>query len=380
VAQDGKGTEGGGDYEFKLPNFDEDAFIHREMVSFKTTAILFVWGIVAALVSWAAFAIIKGETPKGWYVGAALCFGFGALLKTLFRRFGADVSHFKRGNWVGTYLLFFFTWLAFFMVAINPPVSDFSPPQVVMAASPPLQSAGGAVGVTILAVDNAGTPTVDLHLMRGQTEFTDYVRVVDGDREQVLLANATAGTYTLLATATDARGHSTTSNTTFVVGGGLEVLPRSGTLAEGTTLLVNVPGGIPCDSTSYQTGKPCVRRVFLKGSDGQEMLNLEFSSADGNRWRATSSFQGWKTGNNTFTVVAEFLDHYLGAERVAGGQTVAGPFTLNVPVAGGAYQAQNILPQPQGRTLLGPAWGLIGTAGILLGAAVVARQRRHRNA
>src|SRR5205085_1049358 len=68
VAED-KAPEGKGEYEFKLPDFDEDTFIHREMVQFKTTSLLFLWGIVTALVSWAAYALLQGDESSGWLAG-----------------------------------------------------------------------------------------------------------------------------------------------------------------------------------------------------------------------------------------------------------------------------------------------------------------------
>ncbi|HEX2065337.1 MAG TPA: hypothetical protein VHI93_00855, partial [Candidatus Thermoplasmatota archaeon] len=88
----------GSGYEFVPPDFDEDAFVHREMVSFKTTSILFGWGVLAAAASWAAYVAVGG-TDLGWLIGLALCGAFGYALKFLFPRLGADVSHFKRKEW-----------------------------------------------------------------------------------------------------------------------------------------------------------------------------------------------------------------------------------------------------------------------------------------
>ena len=71
------------DYEFIPPDFDEDAFIHKELVSFRTTSILFVWGIVAALVSWAIYGPM-GADRGAWFAGLAVCAAFGFSLKVLY--------------------------------------------------------------------------------------------------------------------------------------------------------------------------------------------------------------------------------------------------------------------------------------------------------
>src|SRR5688572_26885864 len=148
-SKDGKESRGDGkdsDYEFIPPDFDEDAFIHRELVSFRTTLILFLWAIVAAAVSWAAFAGMGGA-DTGWLVGLAIAAAFFLGLKRIFALLKVDIAHFGRKEWLGTAALYFFTWLSFFIIAINPPVSDFAPPRVEVLPAPHAQLADGTVSV-----------------------------------------------------------------------------------------------------------------------------------------------------------------------------------------------------------------------------------------
>ncbi|MFA5944900.1 MAG: hypothetical protein WC876_10595, partial [Candidatus Thermoplasmatota archaeon] len=111
-SKDGKDS----DYEFIPPDFDEDAFIHREMVSFRTTLLLFLWGIVAAAVSWGAFAAMGG-VKTGWLVGLGIAAVFFLGLKSVFTMLKVDIKHFGRREWLGTGALYFFTWLSFFIIA-----------------------------------------------------------------------------------------------------------------------------------------------------------------------------------------------------------------------------------------------------------------------
>lgn len=41
VAKDEANDTKGEEYQFEIPDFDEEAFIHKEMTSFRTTAVLF---------------------------------------------------------------------------------------------------------------------------------------------------------------------------------------------------------------------------------------------------------------------------------------------------------------------------------------------------
>ncbi|MGB1697177.1 MAG: hypothetical protein ACPHK8_02125, partial [Thermoplasmatota archaeon] len=110
-ANDAKGEE----YQFEIPDFDEEAFIHKEMTSFRTTAVLFAWGILAALLSWGIFVAVDGA-KTAWYLGLAVVIGFLYALRIVYPKLNIDVAHFKRREWMGTGFLLFFTWLAFFIL------------------------------------------------------------------------------------------------------------------------------------------------------------------------------------------------------------------------------------------------------------------------
>ncbi|MFO1532333.1 MAG: hypothetical protein ABR562_01320 [Thermoplasmatota archaeon] len=366
-------------YEFVPPDFDEDAFIHREMVEFKTTVIRTLWAVLAAAAAWAAFVLLKGDPKAAWPAGLAICLAFGLALKPLFQRF-TDVTIYKRMDWVGTGLMFFLTWLALFVVAVNPPVTDISPPQVLVSADPPIQAEGGQVMVNFLASDNAGHPTYTLELTRDGVTVPAPVATKDAkhDHYGVLLASPTTtpGHYNAKVTATDGRGHTSSGQANFTIQPDfLSVrLPPGGNLTPaGEDVFVQVAAK-PCTLSA----PPCLRTVFFTSGPDGEPVPFEY---DGTRdgWFAAAKFSHWKTGANTGHIEADFMDHYQGPARVEG---IPGPeplvskesYTLNVQPPAERHDVE-VLPTAAPQQVPIPAYGLFGVMASILGAAMVVRRR-----
>lgn len=359
------------DYEFTAPDFDEASFIHKEMVSFRTTAILFVWGIIAAAVSWGLYFV---QPAMGWVLGLGVCALFGVALKVLFPRLGADIAHFKRREWTGVGFLFFFTWLSFFLVAVNPPVTDIAAPHVFLDAMP-AQQAGGNVVVEMLATDNAHLVAQELRVERIGTGTTNATveDLGNGHMRATLLA-AAPGTYRAVATARDDRNPHSQENVTFVVGNVLRVnLPSSGSLDLTNTVVVHVDGQVPCSDADVAAATTCIRSVALRHTDGSGEVLLAFDD-DVDAWGATSTYKGWKAGNNTVQAVAQFQQRFLGAQRIDGGEIVGATVTVNVPEPTGTHEVV-LKPQPAHRAVKvpGPELGLLAVG--VLALAFVARRK-----
>ncbi len=301
--------EAGEEYEFIPPDFDEDAFIHKEMVSFRTTTILFVWGIVAALISWGILAAMDGA-QTGWYIGLLICATFGYALKFIFPLLGADIAHFGRKEWTGTGFLFFFTWLALFMILINPPITDVAPPEVQVFAMPPIQQDGTPVHLDIFAIDNGRIDSFTFEVVRGSTVVAGTDDLVKLGAGRYLYEDAlTPGRYTYTATAIDAKGHETVKSANFSVSSrAIRYTPPSGDVFDEATdtLLVQI-----------EETTPPLRSVYL--DFGSRTLHLRYDSDNFGGWIATPNFSGWNAGNNTFTIKAEQHNTFFGGTMVEGG-------------------------------------------------------------
>jgi hypothetical protein len=380
-----KAADGGkdADYEFIPPDFDEDAFIHREMVSFRTTLILFVWGILAAAVSWAAFYAMGGART-GWLVGLLIVAVTGYALRWVFPKLGADIAHFKRRDWLGTAFLFFFTWLAFFILAINPPVSDFAPPRVELHASPQVQEAGDPVAVDLFVEDNVAVASHSFELADGNgttlAAAGDLADLGNG-HYSYRAAGLPAGTYLLKASAKDTRGHAANATLPFTVSAQplLAYSATNGGALAGAADRVTVGTGdipaCPVKKGAINTADPCIRVVRLQMLDRPGNVTLRWNS-DEKVWTATSDHAGWRAGNNTFEAVAEYAGTYAGSVRVDGGALRDGPHTVDVRAAPGSTVVP-VLPdrQPHQRNVPGP-----GLPALALGLAAVALlARRGRN-
>ncbi|MEK6984916.1 MAG: hypothetical protein AABX89_00845 [Candidatus Thermoplasmatota archaeon] len=364
------------DYQFTAPDFDETAFIHKEMVSFRTTVILFIWGIVAAAASWAAYL---ASPATGWLAGLAICAAFGLSLKLLFPRLGADIAHFKRREWMGVGFLFFFTWLSFFMVAINPPVTDVASPQVFLDTVP-AQQTGSDVVVEMLATDNAGIASADLRIVDGAGNPVDAtIATLSTGRLAATIPDAAAGNYRAIGTASDGRTADAASNLTFVVGNVLHPPTKRVLSAPEDFVVVTIDGQLPCTAESVALAAPCVRVVLLRPIDGSDAIVLEYNELFGG-WGASSAFKGWKAGNNTVQVVAEFQERFLGAQRIPGGELVLEtPVTITVANPTGTKSVE-LTPQPAARSVHVPGFEFAFAAlAIVAVAAVVARRAKNQD-
>ncbi|HLF15925.1 MAG TPA: hypothetical protein VI796_00615 [Candidatus Thermoplasmatota archaeon] len=376
--------EGEGDYEFRAPEFNEDEFIHKEMVSFRTTAILFVWGVIVAAVSWGVFGAVGGER-NGWFAGLALAAAGGYALKWLFPRFKADIRHFKRREWTGTGFLFFFTWLAFFILLINPPVSDFAEPTVEAFPSPLVQQSGGVTTLHIFATDNDRVEEVDFAFWLADRDHPiaagreNLTALGHGHYTYEVPVGLAAGTYRFSADATDAKGKTThTEGDLAITGGAVGYYPPDGDAFNSPTdqLAVKLHDDlVPCKSRRGLVTGPdgCVRDVRLALSGGGA-VHLRWSD-DADAWSALASFDGWASGPNTFRIEAETADHFEGSQRVEGGLlTLPGPFTVDVQVPAGGT-AVKVPADPDAPSVNIPGFGAAALLVAIAAAAMLARRR-----
>ncbi|MEA3137465.1 MAG: hypothetical protein QOC71_1746, partial [Thermoplasmata archaeon] len=297
-----KGDE---NYEFIPPDFDEDAFIHKELVSFRTTLILFLWAIVAAAVAWAAFAAMGGA-KAGWLVGLGIAAVFFLGLKRIFTMLKVDIKHFGRREWLGTAALFFFTWLSFFIIAINPPVSDFAPPRVALVPSPATQTPDGMVAIHLFVEDNVALDSHSFELTSGGQPIASTSDLVDlgHGHYRYDASGLPPGTYVAHGSGVDSRGHTGNNTATFGVSEGLidYSATAGGTLSGAADrVLVKVPGTPTCPTNKQgqvNTHDVCVRTVRLESTSGGN-VTLKWNKEEA-VWVATTAHHGWSTGNNTF--------------------------------------------------------------------------------
>lgn len=115
------------DEEFELPEFDEVEYMEKEVNAAKTSFTMIALAIPLAVALYAVTVV--GLWGVGFFLALAVTF----LLPRVFRFLPwpkVDVGKFERRDWIGFGGTFFFTWLAFWILLLNVPFTDLTPPTV----------------------------------------------------------------------------------------------------------------------------------------------------------------------------------------------------------------------------------------------------------
>src|SRR3989442_9326131 len=102
----------------------------KEMRAAKATIIIVLWTLPAALLSWGL--TLAGVAVVAFFAGLGIMF----LLKWLLPLLKVGISEYKRKDWIGHGATFFFTWLAFWILLLNPPFADLTNPVILGVTTP----------------------------------------------------------------------------------------------------------------------------------------------------------------------------------------------------------------------------------------------------
>lgn len=112
-------------YEFVPPEFDEKQFLLDEMSATKRVLLIVGFGVLIGALA----GVLTIITANGLFGLVMLIVGFGSM-KMLFIWMKFDLSKFKRRTWLENSAWFFFTFLAVWILVINPPFVDFASPEI----------------------------------------------------------------------------------------------------------------------------------------------------------------------------------------------------------------------------------------------------------
>ena len=140
--------------DFQPPEFDEVKFMQSEMRTARATIIVVLWTVPAAVLSYGV--TVGGAAIVAFFAGIGMMF----LLKWIFPFLKVDISQYKRKDWIGHGTTFFFSWLAFWILLLNPPFADLTAPTFLAvtvngAGVPCNVGAPYSVGTASSAVVNA---------------------------------------------------------------------------------------------------------------------------------------------------------------------------------------------------------------------------------
>jgi len=152
--------------EFKLPEFDEREFLRKELVGARIMLVTVVLAVIAAIVSYAF--TLSGVVVIAFFAGLALVF----LLPYIVKLFRTETKGYTKRDWFGHGTTFFFAWLAIWVLLMNVPFADVTPPNLDVKIEGGVYSNACACwqvnnttvkfNVTAIATDNAGIKDVSI--------------------------------------------------------------------------------------------------------------------------------------------------------------------------------------------------------------------------
>jgi len=150
--------------DFKIPEFNEEAFVKRERRNIKVTVISFVFGIIIAFLSLGFWALLSGQDLR-WILILMVGILMAPWLRYLLLRLNIDFTGFGKKGWFTTYATYFFTWLIVLIILCNPPFYDDESPTIDAVSLPGVQYMDGNVKIIARVIDNVKIKDVSLTLM-----------------------------------------------------------------------------------------------------------------------------------------------------------------------------------------------------------------------
>src|SRR3989440_12223391 len=129
------------------PEFDEVGYMRQEIQGAHAAIATIGWAVIGAVVALLLYAVLP---VLAFFAGIAVGFG----MYFVFPLIGINTDGFKRRDWVGHGITYFFSWLAFWIILLNPPFSDHTPPTIQGITVSPYHS--GYIG-DLLCMPPAGS-------------------------------------------------------------------------------------------------------------------------------------------------------------------------------------------------------------------------------
>ena len=288
---------------FKMPKFDEEAFLKKEKRNIKSTFISFLFGIFMALICF-GFWVLIGNNPFRWELILLVGLVNAIFLRQIFVRLNLDLTDFGRKNWFGSYAIYFISWLVVLIVLVNPPLYDDQSPKIELVVFPEYQEAGGDVMILAKITDNSGIEKSDIFLKidgisinQNNFEFVDNIFTYTYEGPEILEKDET---HSFELSAVDS-------------GDNTQLKQGSFTFSNDTiTIATPDPGDRirVADDIKFSV-KADVWRFYYTVEDNDIKINATKDPTREEFYVTSTEFIGWDTGDNiTVRPAAELVYNF----------------------------------------------------------------------
>lgn len=205
-------------YVFKKPEFDEVEYMKKEMGNTKIAIITIVFAIPVSVASYAV--TLMGGPVFAFLLGFACIF----LLRYIYEFLNVDISKFEKRDWLGNGAMFFFTWLAIWVLILNAPFTDLTKPTIGVITvedceSPttlshvsqntcrPSDNSTRYVTLVTRITDNSAIKRATINFTAGLPGYYNLIRESERGRYTYTFQLNYTESYTFTITAEDIHGH-----------------------------------------------------------------------------------------------------------------------------------------------------------------------------
>ena len=127
--------------------------MRQEIQGAKAAVLTILWAVLGAGVAFLLYSVLP---ILAFFAGIAVGFGLYFFLPL----FGIKTDSFKRRDWAGHGITYFFSWLAFWIILLNPPFGDFTLPTVQGVSASPYTA--GYIGDLPCVPPTSGTAALSM--------------------------------------------------------------------------------------------------------------------------------------------------------------------------------------------------------------------------
>lgn len=292
--------------DFKFPKFDEEKFLKRERRNIKTLFISFIFGLIIALISFGFWSLLSGSIFR-WELILLVGVFNSPWLKYLFLKLDIDLTDFGRKGWLGSYAIYFFTWLVILIILVNPPFYDEEKPLVDIIVLPGMQEPGGTINIFAKIVDNVGIEKQDIDFAITDPNGTDISPEFTFENSIFRYAyensNNISGEYTFSLIATDVNGHKNEINGTFEYSEeALKIISsRFSDIRSGDAITIKADEKISTESF----------RIYYRINNASE-INVDRKDVEDNeKYETVAEYDGWLENSNVTVEIYAEVSYYF---------------------------------------------------------------------